>query len=459
MEAVDTALVLEATRSQQTAQPDGHFGPTTAPDHAVLTPKQSHGSHAATSKKGLTLVLKEIELQKLHNLNIQTQSFQAQLWTEFVIPGGAKDPDLSAKGEVFPFDPQTNKPTFKPSAGWYMAQIDSRNALSYKICDAKIMTRGDDLVMAVRVEGSFTEVFELAYYPFDVQGLTITLNFNARYHGPMPIDIQVAQNCHVAMTCVSLCPPAREWEVANELHVRSHLVGTGDRQFPGISFTARATRQPFYHLVFLASPMGFFSLLSVLNAVCLRRREALNHRSQMALTLVLTMSAYRVAASAKLPPVSYFTVMDYYSIANALLVLSVAIESRALSFHIPGRPYHHEQDVETGTVDLAFTVLFVVVWVVEHVRFAWLAFQLIREPHVHDPNLTDPKNRILDEAAVPPLRVDHITHTPRAHRPLLADFSAATSSFAHNIRTTITGEHHGWAPINGERIGSNHSSV
>ena len=50
-------------------------------------------------------------------------------------------------------------------------------------------------------------------------------------------------------------------------------------------------------------------LLSVLNAVCLRRLSDLNHRAQMSLTLVLTTAAFRTAATARLPAISYFSMV------------------------------------------------------------------------------------------------------------------------------------------------------
>lgn len=128
----------------------------------------------------------ELELQKLHKLDVANQSFAATLWMDMVIRDGAKDPNLSAKGKVFPIDPKTGKPTFQPSAEWFLGQIDCRNALKFSVVDSKVMrsTRPgcDDLHCAIRVEGEFTEVFELADYPFDVQGLTMTV----RTTGPLP---------------------------------------------------------------------------------------------------------------------------------------------------------------------------------------------------------------------------------------------------------------------------------
>ena len=96
---------------------------------------------------------------------------------------------------------------FKPSAEWYMKQIDCRNALTWRVVDGKVMKRGDDLIMALRVEGTFVEVYELVDYPFDCQGLTMTLAFNCRANGPLPIDISIKEQCTVTMTCMKLCPP------------------------------------------------------------------------------------------------------------------------------------------------------------------------------------------------------------------------------------------------------------
>jgi hypothetical protein len=131
----------------------------------------------------LRLELREVEVQKLHKLDVANQSFQTTVWMEFIIPGGGLSQSLSEgmsdrpPTQHFPVDPDTGKPTFLPSATWYMAQLDCRNALNWRLVDGKIMRRGDDLVMAVRVEGSFVEIFELGDYPFDSQGLTCTLNF------------------------------------------------------------------------------------------------------------------------------------------------------------------------------------------------------------------------------------------------------------------------------------------
>lgn len=112
-------------------------------------------------KEPLKLVLREFEMQKLHILDIHAQNFQAMFWIEFVIPGGFEEPSLSKEGIVFPVD-SNGVPLFKPSAGWYMSQMDFPNALSLKTLSNKIIRRQhhrafkpNDVIIELRYEGKF----------------------------------------------------------------------------------------------------------------------------------------------------------------------------------------------------------------------------------------------------------------------------------------------------------------
>lgn len=214
-------------------------------------------SEAPDIRKPLKLHLKEVELEKLHKIDYTQNSFQATIWVPFVIEGGALDPTLTAPGAVFPME--GGRPTFKPSAEWFLKQVDSRNALSFNIIDSKTLKKGDDLILAVRIEGIFTELYELHDFPFTCQGLTLTININCRCNGPMPVVFVVDEAPSVVMTCIRLCPPDAQWSVSPELYVRAHEVGWGDRAFPAISFTTKVSQKPFYPLIFLAAPFGMFS--------------------------------------------------------------------------------------------------------------------------------------------------------------------------------------------------------
>jgi len=307
----------------------------------------------------LSLILREVELEKLHKIDVANQSFHASIWMQFVIPGGAKDAALASKSDEFPMN--NGKPTFKPSALWYMKQIDLRNALSYKVIDQKVMERDDDLLMQVRLEGAFTEVYELNSYPFDTQGCSITLSVNTRSTGPMPVKIGVDERAKATMTCIQMCPPSKEWHVVPDIAIRTHVVGSGDRSFPGVTLTARLTRKPFYHLLYLTAPFAIFSLLAILTGAT-RAVDHLPHRAQLGLMLVLTAATYRIAIGNKLPPISYLTTLDYYTLIHALIIIIVALEARVI---ILVMEQHHDGPPGrlTGSSDIYVDIALAVIWI------------------------------------------------------------------------------------------------
>ena len=331
------------------------------------------------------LELVQVDLMKLHNIDVQKLRFEAQIWVEFVLRGGALDPHLSKEGAVFPIG-DDGKPTFRPSAKWYQEQVDFRNAISFRAVDEKILRRGDDLHLAMRYEGVFAEVYELEDFPFDEQGLTLVLNFNCRVGGPLPIEIIVSPSLQVTLSCVDVCPPAREWEVGEHLIVRTLALGLeygSERVFPAIAFTAEVTRKPLYHVLNLALPMGLFSLLSLVQAmVNANDASALNHRAQLTLMMVLTASAYKMAIAGKLPPISYLTWLDRYTIANFMLIIVVAVQSRALS-QLSG------DGEKTGVYDYITTGMLGATWLVIHVHYAWKAYKRVMRAKTRDANVRD----------------------------------------------------------------------
>ena len=101
---------------------------------------------------------------------------------------GNLDDHLKNPSDAFPLD-GFGRPTFRPSAAWYMAQVDFNNAHEYKTLDKKIVPDGNDLLMNFRFEGLFSEVMEMQDFPCDVQELTMSLCFNTRTTGMMPLEI------------------------------------------------------------------------------------------------------------------------------------------------------------------------------------------------------------------------------------------------------------------------------
>jgi hypothetical protein len=329
----------------------------------------AQGAAPAAASNLVRLELTQIDLMKLHNIDVQKLTFQAQIWVEFTIRGGALDADLSADGAVFPMGAD-GKPTFRPSAGWYMQQVDFRNAHSVRVVDSKWRRAGDDILMAMRYEGMFSEEYQLDDFPFDQQGLTILLNFNCRVGGPLPIELVVSPTCKITLSCIDVCPPAREWTVNTKMKLNSFNLGEqygSDRVFPTLSLTAQVKRKPMYHVLNLAVPMGLFSVLSLIQAMCNANTEgSINHRHQMTLMMVLTATSYKMAIAGKLPPVSYLTWLDKYTLSNYLLIIAVAVQSRALT-QLGG------DDEQTGLFDTVCTAVAAGFWGLMHAYYIQMA--------------------------------------------------------------------------------------
>ena len=135
-----------------------------------------------------TLVVRTCEYLQLSEISDVSQRFTVQMYLLMAFPGGAHDEDLSARDENggwprnFPLR-DDGVPTFLPPAGWYLDQFDMNNAISWSKMDDNIFADGDDMCIALRLEGTFYESLELQRFPFDVQSLTVEAALNCRMTG------------------------------------------------------------------------------------------------------------------------------------------------------------------------------------------------------------------------------------------------------------------------------------
>lgn len=251
------------------------------------------------------LVLTKVDVMKLHAIDVQKSTFHAQMWIELVCPQGALDPDLAREPlsqAYFPTD-HDGKPTFKPSLAWFAAQVDMRSALQHRVVDSKVTRRGNDLMLAMRFDGVFHEVFELTDFPLDEQGLSIHVSFNCRVGGPLPMELVVDPKPVVTLSCIHICPPAKEWTISHSVRMRSFKFGemySRDRVFPSMSVTVRVRRQPNFVIINLMIPIGLISLLALLQGAVTGVAE-LNHRAQLTAVMVLIATTNLPWPSTELP--------------------------------------------------------------------------------------------------------------------------------------------------------------
>ena len=141
------------------------------------TPKKEQKTAPNTGSDSVIRTLELLRAKFIQVLEIDAikQTFRADVFYEFKIRGGAHDPDLTREGNGPPstFFPQD---TLRPSARWYLNQIEFSNAVLHHVHnDTCVVTRGDDIHLRFRAVGEFSEQLELEDFPFDTQELTVKL--------------------------------------------------------------------------------------------------------------------------------------------------------------------------------------------------------------------------------------------------------------------------------------------
>ena len=125
-------------------------------------------------------------------------------------------------------------PTFRPSARWYLKQIDFSNARDLKEIESKVTTEGDDLQLIKRVEGEFFTSFALAHFPYDSQLLTVTFSVTCALEGPVPCEL-VKPRPEAAGIDKDTFAFANEWELLPQLATELTTLGaTNTRHFPAM---------------------------------------------------------------------------------------------------------------------------------------------------------------------------------------------------------------------------------
>jgi len=151
---------------------------------------QQQGPRPLNAPLCRTLEVARVDVTHIAEIDQIAQCFYARVYLILRITGGADDPDLTSEFEGFPFDKE-GRPTFRPSAIWYLNQLDFPNGKSLKVIESKVTTEGNDLQLIKRVEGIFFERFELQNFPFDEQDLTVTVSCNCAMEGPVPVEFRL----------------------------------------------------------------------------------------------------------------------------------------------------------------------------------------------------------------------------------------------------------------------------
>jgi len=310
---------------------------------------------------------------QLSNVDTLANTFHMQFFVSLRVLDGAEDEDLCAPGEVFPM--ADGKPTFRPSAGWFVAKMDFNNAVTFEMMDSSIRTDGKDLIIDMRFNGTFIENMELQWYPFDEQTLNVSLALNCRSDGPMPSSFVVDDTTSKIVNADAIQRIEQEYSLEGAktmLLVAAHT-GAAGRQFPTLQASILISRRSGYVLTNVALPMAVYAFMS-LSQFSVPMTDTAD-RLSVSITLVLVVAAYKFSISSFIPKLPYLTLLDKYVLACFLFVSASVMEASIVGFGLIRQTEMIREgfDPATGfnwrTIDEVFEYGLLVIFAVVHLIF------------------------------------------------------------------------------------------
>jgi hypothetical protein len=325
----------------------------------------------------LEVTLDKVDLNQLAEIESKYSCFKAQLYIEMLIIGKGEDEDLNAPGLVPP------QPPFRgPNAAWYLSQIHVVNGKEVVTLHESTRRQGKNILMTKSVRGIFYESMELQTFPFDGQGLTITLSCLNRDGGPYPVKMRVASNFKqgidffgfsehgayllrdfllVDSHSVGILSHALSKKLISRRHslvdrkrlsitpedveqvsqpmgkqaTRRHQATKVDNDseesyhkiFPALSVEAYVLRKPAYYIYSMSIPISALSAL-----VFIQWAYPVVHtgRVPLAITLLLTTAAFASSIKGEVPDLGYLTLQDRHLLSNAFILFLCVIETPAV---------------------------------------------------------------------------------------------------------------------------------
>ena len=268
--------------------------------------------------------LRRAEFVQLFAIDCVEQSFKAQIFVEFIIYDGALDESLVAYRDDFPLD-AGGKPTFRPSALWYLKQLDFNNAVHFHEMEHSMRVEGNDILLSIRFEGVWFQKMELMNFPFDMQMLTASLAMNVRTTGMTPATFVVPHDAKLELDREGFSSQEQAWNALPKLKASSTTVGPcADRQFPTLQLSAVVLRRSGYFTYNIIVPMAMMPLLGAMQFAVPRDNQ--ETRLSISLSLLVTTAAYKFSIATMMPSVSYLTFIDKYVMASALLLSILTFE-------------------------------------------------------------------------------------------------------------------------------------
>ena len=400
-------------------------------------------------KHPLKLELMRVDVRQIKNIDQIAQTFNARVFIQFRIDGGALDEAL-CEG----LNDRGAEPALR-SARWFLDKLEWHNAAELPTIITKMVNKMNDrdLSLVLEVEGSFLETFELENFPIDYQELTIKLRTACAREGGMPCIF-----CKTALKSCALNVDTGNFSLANvwrlepivDASISSYQAMEG-RTYPVLSMRCHIHRLPGFYVLNVVLPMGLFALMTLLRF----RIQLPDLRLSFSMTLIFIAIAYKFVTIGALPAIAYLTLLDKFVMSQTLLIVLSAFE----------HGFGHQE------YDLIVVWVTVGLWIATHLYFAARAFavkrlqrkqrrtrqsdrlsqrRLSRAASLYnlrtsvsgkaaDAGKSDPATSVADAIAD---RIVHPEHLVSDAQHLVSDAAHAVEHAAHAVEDLVVHHHH-----------------
>jgi hypothetical protein len=182
-------------------------------------------------------------------------------------------------------------------------QVNNSLRDSYHVLEQRVFHRGSDVLIQMRIDGVFSQPFDMSDFPIDELTLGIRVVVCCREQGPVPVQLVL----HPALVGVVL-PQGfalrQQWKLkmdaarpapadgatcVGELTCALYRHGRPGRYFPAVEASMRLKRRPFHYVYNCCVPNACFSGLALLQFL-VPPSEVVD-RLSVSLTLLLTACA------------------------------------------------------------------------------------------------------------------------------------------------------------------------
>jgi gamma-aminobutyric acid receptor subunit beta len=169
-----------------------------------------------------------------------------------------------------------------------------------------------------RFYGTYSLPLDLSRFPFDSQRLPITLV--ARFS---PEDLKLVVDEQLFAVADQLSSP--NWSISSPIAATGEYRVQPGRSIAQLQILFPAKRRSGYYVWKLIVPMSFVVFMSW--AVFWLSPQNLAPRTGLSATSMLTLIAFRLALGSSLPPISYLTELDVFTIGATVLVFAALAQA------------------------------------------------------------------------------------------------------------------------------------